>query len=163
LQRRPAAGWGYIVAWLVLVAAGFAGAILLIAADFSTLRGVRAIEAVLQRVTAGDNHGFALTLIGIGALGFAGRALLRRGVAAMVALAAAGASALLVAVAVDVPSLGSPAPFDQYYAATTAWTGSAVGLELVGSALLFVSGCGQMVLYVRRPRAPQARPAPAAA
>lgn len=161
MPRRSPASAAYILAWLMLVAAGFAGAILLIAADFSTLRGVRAIEVDLQKVTAGENHGFVLALIGVAALGLGYRAVLRRGMAAMIALAAAGMIALLVALTVDVPSLGSAAPVDQYYAGTRAWTGSAVTLELAGSALLLVGGCGQLLLYTRRPRVQAVRAAPA--
>lgn len=161
MSRRPRASLAYIIGWLVLVAAGFVGAALLIAADFSTLHGVRALEVDLQRVTAGGHHGLVLVLIGLAALVLCGRAAEREGTREMRGVAAAGLLALLIATAVDLPALGSAAPFNQYYALATAWTGSAVALEFAGASLLIISGCGQLALYARRPRPRRARPAPA--
>src|SRR5260370_3375347 len=50
---------------LGLVAAGLAGAVLVIDAEFSSLRGVRALAVDLDRVSAGAQHYYALAVIGL--------------------------------------------------------------------------------------------------
>ena len=138
-------------------AAAVAGAALLIVAEFSTLRGVRALEADVMRVSAGGNHGYALLVIAAVALPLAAWAALGRSRVAALALIIAGAAAAYVVLAIDRPDLGSTAPVNQLYTSTSAWTGSAIYWEAAGAALLLASGAVQSLLPRRvRPRA-QAR------
>jgi hypothetical protein len=142
----------------VSFAAALLGSALLIVAEFSTLRGVRALQADVLRVSAGGNHGYALIVIALLALPVAVWAVLRRSRVAALALIVAGAAAAAVIIAIDQPVLGSTAPVDQFYTSTSAWTGSAIYWESAGAALLLVSGAVQ-ALRPRRARALEAAPA----
>ena len=130
----------------VSFAAALLGSALLIVAEFSTLRGVRALQADVLRVSAGGNHGYALIVIALLALPVAVWAVLRRSRLAALGLLIAGAAAAYVILAVDRPVLGSTAPVDQLYASTSAWTGSAIYWESAGAALLLASGAVQSLL-----------------
>jgi hypothetical protein len=130
----------------VLALAAAAGAGLLIAADLTTLRGVRVFGSDVTRVSGGAHHGYAVLAIGVAALPIAWVAAVARRRLAMGALVLAGIAAAAAAAVADLPSLGSASPADQFYARTTAWTGSAVYLELVGAALLVASGVGLLAL-----------------
>ncbi|HWE32510.1 MAG TPA: hypothetical protein VG410_03445 [Solirubrobacteraceae bacterium] len=130
----------------VSFAAALLGSALLIVAEFSTLRGVRALQADVLRVSAGGNHGYALIVIAVLALPVAVWAMLRRSRLAALALIIAGAAAAYVILAVDRPVLGSTAPVDQLYTSTSAWTGSAIYWESAGAALLLASGAVQALL-----------------
>jgi hypothetical protein len=139
-------------------AAALLGSALLIVAEFSTLRGVHALQADVLRVSAGGNHGYALIVIAGLALPVAVWAMLTRSRLAALALIIAGAAAAYVILAVDRPVLGSTAPVDQFYASTSAWTGSAIYWESAGAALLLASGAVQALLP-GRVRARRAAPA----
>lgn len=143
-----------------LAAAVFAGALLLMVGDMSDLRGVRAIEVDLQVVSAGDQHGYVLFVVGVAVLLLGWFAVVQRSRMAMALIAAAGALAGGIVLLVDLPSLGSTAPIDTLYASTRAWTGSAVYLELVAAVLLITSGVLQ--LRLAPPGRPRVKPAPAA-
>jgi hypothetical protein len=143
---------------LVSFAAVLIGSALLIVAEFSTLRGVRALQADVLRVSARGNHGYALLVIAVLALPVAVWAVLRRSRLAALALIIAGAAAAYVVLAIDRPVLGSTAPADQFYSSTSAWTGIAIYLESAGAALLLAAGAAQ-ALQPGRARALKAAPA----
>src|SRR4051794_26711989 len=79
-----------------LMVAGIAGALLLIAADFTTLFQVKAVTAVLETRKGGEHHSYALLLIGIVALPMAAGASLGRSRPAAVALTVLGLIALVI-------------------------------------------------------------------
>lgn len=89
----------------LLLLAGVIGALLLIAADFSTLIEVRVITVVKDRITGGEQHSYALVLLGALAIPMALGAALGRSRPAAVALAIVGVIALLVALVGDLPDV----------------------------------------------------------
>jgi hypothetical protein len=134
----------------VLLAAATAGAALLVVADFSTLRGVRALEADILHVRGGGQHLYTLMVLGVLAVPISLIAAIGRSRMAIGALVAAGFVAAFVVVAIDLPSLGSTARQDQLYASVRAWTGNAIYLEIAGATLLIVSGFVQLAYLHRR-------------
>jgi hypothetical protein len=152
---------------MALLAAAVLGAVLLIVADFTTLRGVRAITADLAHVSAGAEHHHALLIVGALALPTSVWAAIGRSRLAALLLVIGGAVSAYVILAVDLPSLGRVAPYDTLFASVTATRGSAVYLEIAGAVLLLVSGLAQLLMPSRprsataaapdRPRAQRAR------
>jgi hypothetical protein len=136
--------------------------VLVIDADFSSLRGVRAVAVDLDRVSAGAQHYYALAVIGLASILILWRVVVRASPLAMCGLAAVGLITLVVMAAVDVPTLGTTPPQAQLYASTSTWTGDAVTLEATGGSLLIVSGLGQLALLGGGSRVPRRR-RPAAA
>ena len=121
-------------------AVAVAGGVLLIVADSSTLRGVRALQADVARVSTGHEDGHALLIVGVIAIVITVWGAIAKRRAAALAVLAAGVASAVVVLAVDLPSLGSISPSNQFYSSTTAWNGSAIYFATAGSALLLVSG-----------------------
>lgn len=126
--------------------AGAAGAVALVAADLSTLHGVRVFGSDIAHVSAGAHHGYALFALGVLVLLLLWWAAISRRRLAMAALVLTGVAACAIAAAVDVPVLASTAPVNQFYVSTSAWTGSAIYLEFAAAALLIISGAIQLKL-----------------
>jgi len=119
---------------------------LLVAAEFSTIFEVTvgSLEVVKRSSTGGANHGYALLVVALLAVGMTLLAL-RRAAAARVAglsLAVLGAVALAVAVLVDLPDTRGSGrlPESLAYEGARARAGVALVLELAGGALLLAAG-----------------------
>jgi hypothetical protein len=137
-------------AGLVLPGVALGGVTLLILADLSVLRGVRVLIVDIKRVRGGEQDGYALLCLGVVMVPVIWAAGARRSRLAMAAIAAAGVGASVVVLVSYVPSVGSTAPVNQFYAYATAWTGHALGLAEFGSGLLIVSGVLQLGVRIHR-------------
>lgn len=118
---------------------------LLIVADTSTLRGARALEADVLRVSAADQDAHALLIVGVVALIVALWAALANSRLAWLVLVAAGVASAIVVAAVDLPSLGSTSSVSQLFTSVRAWDGSAIYPAAVGAVLLLVTGVAGLV------------------
>ncbi|MBI5106979.1 MAG: hypothetical protein HZB46_18690 [Solirubrobacterales bacterium] len=136
-----------------LVAIGAIGAVLLVAATFSTIIeitvGTTSRLADEQTVFSGwDRHGPALLLLAA----WAGVMLVgawRGSRPAMAAVAAAGVAALLIAFVWDAPDLDDVGEVGVLYADASAGAGTGYYLETLGGALLLASGGGLLLLQER--------------
>lgn len=119
------------------------GAILLVIAEFSPVVeiAVGSLDTVRRTEDGGDHHGWALLVVALAALPLVYSAY-RGARTAAVGLAALGAVALLVGLAVDLPDTTERGnlPESVAYNDARAQAGSGLYLELTGGALLVVSG-----------------------
>jgi hypothetical protein len=154
----------------LLAAVALAGAALLVAAELSPLYTVvvGALRTPQRTVSGAEAHGYALLIVALAGAAMAYGAL--RGFrAAGAGLVLAGAVALLVALAIDLPDTRdtSPQPEAVAYADARATAGGGFSLEIAGGVVLIVAGGLALGLGLSprsrssRPRAPEA-PAPPA-
>jgi len=130
----------------LLLAAGLAGAALLVIADLSTLYEVRAGAAHISSVSSGDQHNYALLLIGLASLPMlVGSARGSRPAAA--AVTGFGLLALiLILIAGDLHDIHSTGVAGDLFERATAGPRSGFYEETAGLALLLVAGGGGLVL-----------------
>lgn len=145
--------------WIALLIAGLLGALLMIAAEFTTLRSVKVITASCtdladpglrgECVTSGyEEHAFALLLIGLGVMVMAWGATLGRSRPAGVALALLGATVLAIAFLIDVPDVHKSGVLGARFESARATAGPGLYLEIAGGTMAFVAG---IVATVARP------------
>ncbi len=148
LRAGPGKG---LLAWFsrygLLVLAGL-GALLLAAAEFSTLYEVRAITAVVPggSQTAGSHHGYALLIVALVALPMAWGAVVGGSRPATVAVVALGALALFVCLAIDLPDVGDEGLLAETYEQAKASPQEGFYLETLGSVVLLLAGIGMLLL-----------------
>ena len=135
-----------------LMAGALAGAVLLIAADFSAVREVTVLTVVRERVHGGSEHFFALAVLGVVALPLIWGAGTGGSRPAMRTLAAIGLVALVVVLAVDLPRLGHTEGLALRYDDASGGAGPGFDRELAGALLLVACGLGLLRLAPRRPR-----------
>jgi hypothetical protein len=131
---------------LLLVA--LAAAVLLVAADFSTISfrtiGIGAcsdrVDPGVCRTAGHDSHSYVLVVVGAVALLMAWGAVVGRSRAAAVAVAALGVVVLFIALVIDLPKLDDKRGLEVRYNDVFAHTGSAFKLELTGGVLLLLVG-----------------------
>jgi hypothetical protein len=134
-------------------AVGLVGAVLLLAATFSTVIqievGTTSNLASEQTIFSGwDRHGPALLLLAVlGAVMLAGA--LRGSRPAMAAVAVAGVCALLIALVWDLPDVHDTGEVGDLYSDAHASPRSGYYLETAGGALLLLSGGGLLLLRAR--------------
>jgi hypothetical protein len=143
------------------------GALLLIAAEFTSIYGVHVAgrSAPIETITGGSNNSYAMVPLGLLAVGLGLAAIGAGGRLALVALAVVGLVALLISLLGDLPGaqesnqlvrfggrnlLGSSSPSAGMYMETL---GGVLLIVAAGLGLLF----GEPVATVRPP-APRARP-----
>jgi hypothetical protein len=144
--RGSLAGLSPLSALLLLAA--LVGGLLLVSSDFSTLFEVRVGGVVRDRVTGGDQHAYALTLIGAAALPLALAATFGGSRPAAFALGGLGLVAVAIVLAVDLPDVSRTGYASGFRSAhTTAARG--FYLELAGAALIVLAGAAAVL---RRPR-----------
>ncbi|MEA2222697.1 MAG: hypothetical protein QOH83_1073 [Solirubrobacteraceae bacterium] len=124
-------------------ALALAGVVLLAIAELTTVFEVTvgSLEVVKRSATGGENHGYALLIIAVVAAAMTLPAL-RGARAPAVALLALGATALVIALAIDLPDTrgSGQLPEALAYEDAQARAGTGLGLELAGGALLCVAG-----------------------
>jgi hypothetical protein len=134
-----------------VLAAGLAGAALLIAADLTTLVEIKVITVVKERLTGHDQHSWAMAILGVGAIPMAWGAARRQARPAMLGLILLGAVALLIALIGDLPDTRSTGVIGQRYEEAAARAGPGFYLEVGGALLLLVAGVGGLVLGSTKP------------
>jgi hypothetical protein len=139
---RPPAAWSAAVARWWPLALLLISALCLVVAEFLVLREIRAVTAVpaggLTR--GGAHHGFALAVVGVASVPMALGAARGGSRPAAVAVTALGAVALLIVLAVDLPSLDDTGIIGRTYDLAKAHPGAWFWLELAGAVGLLCGG-----------------------
>ena len=153
-------------AWVVL-ALGLGAAVLMVATEFSTIQSVRigdstcgAAEERLRDVcstSGGDQHNYALLVLGVFAALLAFGAAVGRSRPAALALLGVGAVVLLIAFVLDAPSFDDRRGLEVYYgeAGTRGERGGAFVLELIAAGLAVTAAA--VALWWDRLRLPAVR------
>ena len=131
-----------------------AGALLLIVAEFVTVREIHAVTVVPPggTSTGGDLHSYALGIIGLAMLPMAYGAVVRRARPAAVAVIVLAAAACLIVLLVDRPVLDDTGLIGRTYDLAEARPAVGFYLESLGAALSLVGGVWALMLAPRRSR-----------
>jgi hypothetical protein len=136
-----------------------AGALLLIVAEFATVREIRAVTVVPPggTSTGGDLHGYALGLIGVAILVFSYGAFMRGARPAAVALVVLAIAACAIVLLVDLPVLDDTGLIGRTYDLAEARPAVGFYLESVGAGLALIGAVATLVLTPRVTPAPRPR------
>ena len=146
-RPRPTADYSKRSVPLLALCAGAAfGALLLIAADFSSLIQIKVLTVTRERVTGHAQHDWALVVLGLAGLVLAYGAVRRTARPAMAGLAAIGLAVAIIALARDLPDTRSTGVLGQEYEQAHASPGPGFYLEVAGAALLLIGGGGALAL-----------------
>jgi hypothetical protein len=131
-----------------------AGALLLIVAEFVTVREIHAVTVVPPggTSTGGDLHSYALGVIGLAMLPMAYGAVVRRARPAAVAVIVLAAAAGLIVLFIDRPVLDDTGLIGRTYDLAEARPAVGFYLESLGAALAMVGGVWALMLAPRRSR-----------
>ena len=123
------------------------GALLLIVAEFLPLYEIRAITAVPEggRTSTGTHHGYALLVVGIAMLPMAVGAVRGGSRPAAFALLALSASALFVALAIDLPDLNETGLIGRTYDQAEARPQVGFLVETLGATLALLGSIGTLI------------------
>jgi hypothetical protein len=143
VRIRDSGRLGWLLLGLALVAA-----VLLVAAEFSTVSyrtiGIGAcadrVGADKCRTIGHDAHAFALVILAVVGLVMAWGGVVGRSRAATWATAAIGVAVLVIALAIDVPSLDDKRGLEKLYNDVGTHAGTGFRLELVGGVLFLLAG-----------------------
>jgi hypothetical protein len=149
LARRPAALSGLVR--FVPLALLWAGAALLVVAEFLVLREIRTITVVPPggTVTAGSHHLYALALIGVVVAVMGYGAVLRAARPAAVACLVLALCAGFIVLVVDRPSLDETGLIGRTYELAQARPAVGFYVESAGTALVLVGSVAALVLVPR--------------
>jgi hypothetical protein len=125
-----------------------AGALLLIVAEFVTVREIRAVTVVPPggSSSGGDLHGYALGIIGVAILVFSYGAVMRAARPAAVALVVLSVAACAIVLLVDLPVLDDTGLIGRTYDLAEARPAVGFYLESLGAALALVGSVATLVL-----------------
>jgi hypothetical protein len=128
-----------------------AGSLLLILAEFVTVREIRAVTAVPPggTSTGADLHGYALGVIGLAMLPMTWGAVHRGARPAAVALLVLALAACAIVVLVDLPKLDDTGLIGRTYELAEARPATGFYLESLGAALALVGAVGALALTRR--------------
>jgi hypothetical protein len=129
-----------------LAGAAFVGAILLIVADLSTLIEIKVLTVSKDSISGGSHHSYALLILGLFALPMAYGATRGGSRPAMAALAAIGAVALVIMLAVDLPDIHKTGVIGQRFTDASASPKTGFYLETLGAFLLLIAGSAGLFL-----------------
>ena len=131
-----------------------AGALLLIVAEFLTVREIRAVTVVPPggTETGGGLHGYALGIIGLAMMPMAYGAVMRGARPAAVALIVLAVVACAIVVFVDRPVLDDTGLIGRTYDLAEARPAAGFYVESVGAVLALVGAVATFVLTPRRAR-----------
>jgi hypothetical protein len=129
-----------------------AGALLLIVAEFLTVREIRAVTAVPPggTNTGGELHAYALGILGLAILPMAFGAVVRAARPAAVALLVLALVACGIVLFVDRPVLDDTGLIGRTYELAEARPATGFYLESLGAALALVGAVAALVLAPRR-------------
>jgi hypothetical protein len=133
------------------LALGVLGALLMIASEFATLRSVKVLTASCSDLAdptlrgscvthGGEEHSYALVLMGIVALLMVWGAVFGRSRPAAIALMAIGAAVLAIALVTDVPDIHKTGVLGQRFDSAQAQAGPGLWMEMAGGALVLAAG-----------------------
>ena len=158
LHRSPAKpngssvplGFGVVRGLLrfALLGLPFAGAALLVAAEFSTLYDVRVVTTIPAGASysTGGHHGYAQLVIAAAVVVMAIGAALGGSRPAAVAVLVLGAVSLAIALAIDLPVTDDTGLFGQTYDEARAEAAAGLKLELAGACCILLGGALLLVL-----------------
>ena len=141
---------------------GLTAAVLMIVSEFATLRSVKVLTASCSDLAdpalrgscvthGGEEHSYALVLMGIVALLMVWGAVFGRSRPAAVALMAIGAAVLVIAFVTDVPDIHKTGVLGQRFDSAHAQAGPGLYTEIAGGALALVAGA-MAATSIRRAR-----------
>jgi hypothetical protein len=141
---------------LALLVLPLTGAVLLVAAELSTLYEVRVLGAVPEggSLSAGGHHGYALAVMAVAIVVMALGAVLGGSRPAAVAMLALAAAALAIALAIDLPVVHETGLIGRTYDAAQARPRPGLYLEIAGGCAVLV---GAALILVARPGPPLPR------
>jgi hypothetical protein len=136
-----------------------AGALLLILAEFLTVREIKAVTVVPPggTETGGGLHGYALGIVGLAILPMAYGAVVRGARPAAVALVALSVVACAIVLLIDLPVLDDTGLIGRTYDLAEARPAVGFYLEILGAALALVGAIATLVLTQRVTPAPRPR------
>src|SRR6476661_642022 len=137
--------------WTAVLVLGLLGAILMVVSEFVTLRSVKVLTASCSDLAdpslrgscvthGGEEHSYALVLMGVVALVMVWGAVFGRSRPAAVALMAIGAAVLVIAFVTDVPDIHKTGVLGQRFDSAHAQAGPGLYTEIAGGALALVAG-----------------------
>jgi hypothetical protein len=151
-RANPAPRAGFRVTAIVralLAVVGFAGAVALVAATFSTVIQIKVVTVTKAELSGYDRHGAALLVIaGFAVVMLVGAMSGARPAAA--ALAIAGIAALLIAVIGDAPDVHKTGEVGELFEKAAAGAKSGFYFETLGGVLLLIAGGGLLLLATGR-------------
>ena len=152
---RPPDALSHAAARYAPVVALLLAAVALVVAEFMTFREIKAVTVVPAggTTTGGSHHGYALALLGIVAMPMAVGAALGGSRPAAAALTGLGAVALLIVLAIDLPSLDDTGLIGRTYDLAKAHPAAGFWIQLVASLVLLAGG----LLLLRRNTAAASR------
>ena len=148
---------------IVALLLGSAGAVLMIVSEFATLRSVKVLTASCTDLAdpslrgacvthGGEEHSYALVLMGIVALLMVWGAVLGRSRPAAVALIVIGAAVVAIALLTDVPDIHKTGLLGQRFDSAHAEAGPGLWMEIAGGAAVLASGAIAAASIRKRPR-----------
>jgi hypothetical protein len=137
--------------WTVVLLVGLTAAVLMIVSEFATLRSVKVLTASCDDLAdpalrgscvthGGEEHSYALVLMGIVAGLMAWGAAIGRSRPAGIALIAIGAAVLAIAFITDVPDIHKTGVLGERFDSAHAQAGPGLYLEIAGGALALAAG-----------------------
>ena len=137
--------------WIAVLALGLTGALLMVVSEFATLRSVKVLTASCSDLAdpslrgscvthGGEEHSYALVLMGVVALVMTWGAVFGRSRPAAIALLAIGAAVLAIALITDVPDIHKTGVLGERFDSAHAEAGPGLWLEIAGGALTLVAG-----------------------
>jgi hypothetical protein len=141
---------------------GLVGAIVMVVSEFATLRSVKVLTASCGDLAdsklrsscvthGGEEHAYALVLMGVVAGLMAWGAAFGRSRPAAIALIAIGAAVVAIALITDVPDIHKTGVLGERFENAHAEAGAGLYLEIAGGALVLAAGAMASVVR-RRPR-----------
>ena len=135
----------------VLLVLSLAAAVLMVASEFATLRSVQVLTASCADLAdpelrstcvtkGGEEHSYALVLLGVVAAAMAWGAFVGRSRPAAIALTAIGIAVLVIALATDLPDAGKAGVLGERFEEANANPGPGLWMEIAGGALALVCG-----------------------
>src|SRR3954468_16001399 len=147
--------------WRVVLLLGLAGAVVMIVSEFTTLRSVHVLTASCSDLAdpslrgacvthGGEEHSYALVLMGLVAALMTWGAAFGRSRPAAVALIVIGAAVVAIALLTDVPDIHETGVLGQRFDAAHAEAGPGLWLEIASGALVLAAGTMATVARRRR-------------
>jgi hypothetical protein len=148
--------------WTAVLLLALTAAVLMIVSEFATLRSVKVLTASCSDLAdpslrgscvthGGEEHAYALVLLGIVTALMAWGAAIGRSRPAGFALLAIGAAVLAIALITDVPDIHKTGVLGERFDSAHAEAGPGLYLEIVAGALALVAGAMASAVR-RRPR-----------